>query len=526
MLLLMLLQGCRRHQASRGAADTAMSLLQLPDECLQAVLRCHANDLKTLCNAARTHSRLCQEAAAVLNSIRVCGVRVSPAKAQQQMNSLLAYSARHSGHISSIDIDNAYNYSKQDERVDFYIHELPTGLAQLSSLRLTSVGVQLCPRRGMRGVLEALTSLTQLQLVRCTLLERPGCLAAALQQLPKLQHLKLLNKRNRRALHANNSHSAFLHGAPQLPALTHLHLSGVKLPGLESFQLLTNLWALKLHLIQPVYGVTETALAGVQQLTMLELSYAYGGPVPLFKRGALASMSSLQHLCLDQRRSWVSRTSSAAAVTQFLHELGQLTQLTHLHLISTLDPITAPAAAYTALTASSKLHTQRLEECCLPPDIWQHLLSANLQLPDLQNLRARGYQEPYALGAANILGLVSCCPNLRCLDVPQLLKEGEPAEALLPLARLTGLQWLSVQQVCDRTDDAALEVLAQLTRLTALHIGGRPGHRSQITAAGLLHLTTLRQIKGGDLQVRLFDDTYWFYLDQVSGGLHVFYVMT
>lgn len=218
------------------------------------------------------------------------------------------------------------------------------------------------------------------------------------------------------------------------------------------------------------------------------------------------------------------RKNTAAAFGQFLQDLGQLTQLAYLHLEASLDP----AAAYTALTASSKLHTLCLEECKLPPSIWQHMLAANRHLPDLQNLKARGYEEPSALGADNLLGFVSCCPNLPRLDVPhcgswQLLKDGEPAESLLPVASLICLRHLAVRHVSDTADDAALQVLAQLTGLTALHIDG--GRSSRVTAVGLLHLATLRQIKSRDLRVPLCDDTCWFYSLYVS-GLHAFCVVT
>src|SRR5690242_12894829 len=49
--------------------QSAAPLLQLPDPCLVAVLRCCSGDPRSVCSAARAHSRLRQAAGIALSSI-------------------------------------------------------------------------------------------------------------------------------------------------------------------------------------------------------------------------------------------------------------------------------------------------------------------------------------------------------------------------------------------------------------------------------------------------------------------------
>lgn len=76
-----------------AAEEAAVSLVQLPDACLLAVMRCCAADPdspRSVCSAARTHSRLHQAAVEALSSITA---RVD----QQQADSVVRYLAKH-GH--------------------------------------------------------------------------------------------------------------------------------------------------------------------------------------------------------------------------------------------------------------------------------------------------------------------------------------------------------------------------------------------------------------------------------------------
>jgi hypothetical protein len=71
-------------------------LLQLPDPCLVAVLRCCADDPCSLFSAARAHSRLHQAAVLAASSISTV------LHDQQQLDSVLLYLNSHDQHISGI----------------------------------------------------------------------------------------------------------------------------------------------------------------------------------------------------------------------------------------------------------------------------------------------------------------------------------------------------------------------------------------------------------------------------------------
>jgi hypothetical protein len=81
--------------------EPASTLLDLPDPCLVAVLRCCANDQRCLCSAARAHSRLHQAAVLALRSITA--VKAT----QQQAHSMLQYLEKHGQHLDSISISTA-----------------------------------------------------------------------------------------------------------------------------------------------------------------------------------------------------------------------------------------------------------------------------------------------------------------------------------------------------------------------------------------------------------------------------------
>jgi hypothetical protein len=67
-----------------------LPLLTLPDPCLLAVLQCcAAEDQRSLCSAARAHSRLHKAAALALSSIDVT------VRQQQQLDSVLLYLDKH-----------------------------------------------------------------------------------------------------------------------------------------------------------------------------------------------------------------------------------------------------------------------------------------------------------------------------------------------------------------------------------------------------------------------------------------------
>jgi hypothetical protein len=108
----------------------AVSLLDLPDPCLLAVLRCCCStDLRSLFNAGRAHSRLRQAAVAALSSISIT------VNTQQQIQGFRQYLTLHSSEVTSLDVQQAD---------DVYEHltwcELPEGL-KLQSLQLAGLSL-------------------------------------------------------------------------------------------------------------------------------------------------------------------------------------------------------------------------------------------------------------------------------------------------------------------------------------------------------------------------------------------------
>jgi hypothetical protein len=135
-------------------------------------------------------------------------------------------------------------------------------------------------------------------------------------------------------------------------------------------------------------------------------------------------------------------------LAQLLSHLRHLLQLTHLHLAHNMsvvkDEAPLPAAAYSALTASSKLQYLDARWFGLPVDAWQHVFPPGRQLPHLQEPAIRVTQTSAAAGSFPTLGgtsLVSCCPALESLYLKNV---PHSAAVLGPLTALRGLKWLKV----------------------------------------------------------------------------------
>jgi hypothetical protein len=465
-------------------------LLHLPDTCLFEVLRWHAQDPRSLFSAARTHSRLRQAAAAVLTKCTISSK--SYKQTHPKVNSLLLYLSRHGQHVTSLDV----RHPSGRKRV--CLPDLPPGL-QLDSLCLEYMSVQLCPGNNRRGVLEALPTLTQLQLLECCLTDGGSTrLEGALQQLPNLEHLNVLCMRrktgdeNRKQLFVINSEVL-----QQLQGLTYLELEhcDLNLPTPGPMLQLSNLQSLRLCDFNPSFSSTAGLLASVQHLTMLELqpSHKKGDPYPPLPPGVITGRLQLQHLHL----SHYTPAGDAAAVGDFLYDLEQLTELTHLRLNGTLNAAALPAAAaYAALTASSKLQQLHVPGCNLPPFAWQHVLPFSRQLPNLQALQL---SDCTAMGVFDMASLVSCCSSVQKLELPPL--NGDSGTVLAPLSRMTGLQRLVVPG--QSMNDAGVKQLARLTGLEELSLAcPRPGN---VTDAGLLPLTALRQLHSLHVTVVRFE---------------------
>jgi hypothetical protein len=132
-------------------------------------------------------------------------------------------------------------------------------------------------------------------------------------------------------------------------------------------------------------------LSGMSNLTDLWLSKYELEP------GVLAGKTKLCHLNLSSCQI----SGGAAGEAQLLSDLQQLTQLRVLKLARTLQAAAQgnsnsnpPAAAYAALTASSKLQHLVISGCKLPAGSWQHLFPAGKQLPGLQTLDISSVEQP------------------------------------------------------------------------------------------------------------------------------------
>lgn len=109
-----------------------------------------------------------------------------------------------------------------------------------------------------------------------------------------------------------------------------------------------------------------------------------------------------------------------------------------------------PAAAFSALTASSNLQQLVLDHTGLVDSAWAHVLPSNRQFPQLTELRVEAFIElgdPSALGYTpfspdGFLRFVKCCPGMRsctllhgfsAVAVPQLTALQQlPAAACFP----------------------------------------------------------------------------------------------
>ena len=388
-------------------------LLQLPDSCLLAVLRCCADDPRSLFSAARAHSRLHQAAVLAASSISVVLTQ------QQQADSVLLYVTNHGQHVSSISLSRMppADDSAEDTGPTISLRELPQSLHRLNTLHIRGLHVQLQPGDGFAGVLHAWMPLKQLQLDTCDLLDGKEGLAAALPLLPSLQHLSIGDT------DGQAKSIPFPSGILQvLQQLTYLELAACTLQDPDSLQpecmhVLTRLQDLRLDLWGAV-SVSASTLSGARQLTRLQLRGSMNaGMCCAFWAAVLAGRTQLRHLALQQ----CDLQGGTTGVTELLSHLQQLQQLTYLNLRSSLENL-APMGCYSALTASSQLQHLDISECVLPAGVWQHVFSSTRKLPHLRMLDVEYVTHPSSpedpagpAAAPEGSRLVSCCSGLQTL---------------------------------------------------------------------------------------------------------------
>ena len=414
---------------------------------------------------------------------------------QQQADGVMQYLNKHHQHIDSVQLKSRAVLSA-----------LPTNL-QLRSLQLDWVRLQLQPGDGFHGVLGAAgTALKQLRLSECTLVGDVG--ANVLSHLPAgLEHLSISELRLSASPESLQTQKlVFQTGVLQtLQQLTHLELALIKLQGPDRV-------ANAVQPLQALNGLVDLRLAGMcrrldESDSPLIVTASILSSMPLLTRldldkcdledGIMAGKTRLQHLSLVRCDS----SDGAAGVSELFSHLHHLQQLTTLCLAQSfwvVEEGSPPAAAYSALTASSKLVELILTEIKLPEGAWEHVFPAGKQVPHLKTLdvswpqQLDGNDEFVPEGSR----LVSCCPGLQALNI---VGPCYTAELLAALTGLSGLHTLhlhlcgpaeeGLQRVCQleglrellvTTNDhfpdnkgllLQLTQLKQLTSLTARHAG-------------------------------------------------------
>jgi hypothetical protein len=198
-------------------------------------------------------------------------------------------------------------------------------------------------------------------------------------------------------------------------------------------QLLPQLAVLRLsHLTDPVDSST---LSGLSRLTDLSLGCGMA-LVP----SALAYLTQLSCLYLCSR----CRLGFAPGVSELLSILPELQQLRLLNVASSLCFEGPPAAAFSALVASSELRSLDISGCTLPEHVWQHVFPTGRQLPRLMMLNISEVKHPSSdyrnATAPEGSRLVSCCPGLQSLEMRRLQHSAEQLAPLKGLSRLRRLQ--------------------------------------------------------------------------------------
>jgi hypothetical protein len=468
--------------------EPQLSVLDLPDPCLLAILQCLANDHASLFNAARSHSRLHQAVVAALRSISTV------VKTQQQLDaSLLSYLRKHGQQISGIDLrhDLCHDLFRDLKHAAaafataaVSLRQLPPNL-QLTSMHFDGLQLQMQACGGQQGVLAAAAALPlkMVWLSRCMLLDACKGLAAELSQLPNLEHLSI-----DRCVDSNGGDlELWTEGLQRQQQLTHLEFvfmlvrfnRSEAINALQPLNSMTGLVDVRLAACFRKY-FTADILSGLSQLIRFEVSSCVLQPE------AIAGKTQLQHL-------EGTVPVDTAGLGELLSQLRPLQQLTALVLWPNRPPVLPdaeggyrgpPAEAYSALTESSKLGRLSIRHCALPAGVWQQMFSVGKKLPYLRTLDVTQTRQP--LGDL-LSHLTSFCPGLEGLFIEGLQYN---AEQLAPLTRLSSLGRMTLS-VNNEFRQVTMDCISQLTGLIAL---GLEPYGPTDDEGLLLQLTQLRNL--------------------------------
>jgi hypothetical protein len=254
-------------------------------------------------------------------------------------------------------------------------------------------------------------------------------------------------------------------------------------PFMQPLQALTRLKVLCLS-VDAVFPAS--LFSGMQHLTRLHVECGSYDP------DMLAGKTQLRHLSNP-----FCSFCGAAATARLLSHLQHLQGLTYLHLDGEergfAEEPHAPAASYSALTASSKLQELVFIDDVVPAGAWQHIFPAGRQLPHLQSLDISKAVRPVGGYASTPEGsrLVSCCPGLQRLAMVDLRSSADYLAALQGLSELHTLHFSHSNQV-----QGVLEAVCQLTGLQELQVefSNTPVAQELLQLTALQQLTKLRYI--------------------------------
>jgi hypothetical protein len=268
-----------------------------------------------------------------------------------------------------------------------------------------------------------------------------------------------------------------------LQQLTYLELRTVELQALDDLQHIqgiTRLQDLRLGLIGD-HTIQASMLSGSEKLTCLELLRGPPGRGCRIWPGVVSKAPQVQHLALVD----CSIANGAAGVEQLMAHLQHVQQLTYLNLRGSLwNCAPVPAAAYSSLTANSKLQHLDISDCVLAAGAWQHVFPPGRQLPALRELHiaaVRFLETPsynYVTAHVPVAELVGCCLGLQTLSMKDLhfawnIRESERQKLqLAQLRHLTHLEYAYREKLCCEVSSfaglAARDSIHAATRLNAI----------------------------------------------------------
>jgi hypothetical protein len=307
----------------------------------------------------------------------------------------------------------------------------------------------------------------------------------------------------------------------QLVKLTCLDVQASQLDTAEQFQHLSSLTALQQlsveNLGQAVGGMS--GLSGIQRLSQLtglelvgpglhvdtatvqnwpcsaglqNLSLHYGRVQP----EALARFTKLQDLDLSQDSYWMDQLDQHQvgpldkdAFQGFLGAVSQLSLLTSLHgqfSFQQAGVLPPPAAAFTALTASTNLCLLKLSMESAPTPQGLVLFKQGTMYP---NLRSVVMYLAHPLSEQQLQQLCACCPGVECLMLAACCNPSPTAWQ--PLTQLSALTRLVVHEV----GEAAAALADAAAKLTGLRQVQFWGVRQGTSSRALLPLTTLKALE-------------------------------